>query len=219
MSRVSAALLYLLVAGCSGPETAPVHASSSGAEHASSSPAAETSEHRVGDYVVYRYSGTFSEAPVVLREDITEARGLRLSIDVRSTRGDEERRWIQVVTDTAHNRENNVVDELYEVVEGERRLLDNVDNSDILRLYDWTLPPCAPPVEPLEPEARTLSVAGDRFDCTCDRQRMQCGEQTSILTECECPDFVWGHAFGEVAREGEDEPFWLVEVVEHGRGD
>lgn len=47
-------------------------------------------------------------------------------------RGDARRQWIQVVTDTADNRENNVVDALYEIVDGERRELDAADPSQLL---------------------------------------------------------------------------------------
>ncbi|MGE0787482.1 MAG: hypothetical protein AB7S26_17545 [Sandaracinaceae bacterium] len=126
-------------------------------------------EHRVGDRVRYVYTGLFTDDPVTLEEEITEADGLRLTMTVQAHRGPEVRTWIQVVTDTAENRERNVVDELYEVRGSDWVRLANEDNHDLVALYGWTLPDCEPPVAPLPSEERTLSVGESTFHCDCER--------------------------------------------------
>ncbi|MGE0787481.1 MAG: hypothetical protein AB7S26_17540 [Sandaracinaceae bacterium] len=48
---------------------------------------------------------------------------------------------------------------------------------------------------------------------------MTCGGEPAELTSCDCPAFVWGHAFGEALRDGDDEPYWQVHVTEAIRGE
>ena len=89
-------------------------------------PVAHPSTHyRVGDFVVYSYTGEALPQPVTLREEIVQREGLRLHIQVEARRGSQVRRWVQVVTDTAENQANNFIDELYELIGTERRRLAN----------------------------------------------------------------------------------------------
>lgn len=166
---------------------------------------------------MYRYDGSFSQDPVILREEVIQREGLRLTIDVRATRGSDELHWIQVVTDTPENRDNNVIDELYEVMDGARMRLPNEGNADLLRLYAWTLPACGPPAAPLPSETRALTIGTTPMNCTCERQRMQCDGVSSEMTSCDCPDLLWTHGFGEVLRAGEATPYWRMVVGEQAR--
>lgn len=112
-----AILVTIACLGCAaaGPSVEPLTA----AGVAGARQPGPATRYRVGDYIVYRYSGAFSTAPVLLREGVRAQQGNRLRIDVTLTRGDEVRRWIQVLTDTAENQQNNVIDGLYEVIDGE----------------------------------------------------------------------------------------------------
>lgn len=179
---------------------------------ASSEGATPASNHRVGNFVVYEYAGSYAEQPTTLREEVVAVDGLELEIEVTARRGDELRRWVQVVTDTTENRDDNVVDALYEIVDGQRRELEP-SGSELLRLYEWTLPDCGPPVEPMPPSQREV----ESFPCECQRQQMQCGEEQAVFESCDCPDFVWIHAFAEVRRA--DDVYWRMQVREHGTAD
>lgn len=131
-------------------------------------------------------------------------------------RGNERREWIQVVTDTAENRAQNRVDELYEVVDGDRVLQANEGNADLLRLYAWTLPTCVPPVETLASEQREIVVGGQRFASECARQEMTCEGQRATMTTCESESFVWGNVYADViANDGSS--LWQVRVLRAGR--
>ncbi len=57
--------------------------------------AAPTTRYRVGDFIVYRYSGAFSTTPVLLREEVRAQQGNRLRIDV--TAGGEIARFEQIL--------------------------------------------------------------------------------------------------------------------------
>lgn len=176
----------------------------------------EGSRFRVGDYVVYRYTGSFSKLPVVLHERVIEAQGRRLVIEVQAERGDERRHWIQVLTDTQENREANVVDELYEIAQGERRRLDNAGNRDLYRLFEWTLPPCKGDAQAAGKTDLQMEVAGVKFDCTCDKLMRECAGEPAQLETCECPEFVWTHASGEARALDDAATIWKVSVERFG---
>jgi hypothetical protein len=178
--------------------------------------AEQGSRLRVGDYVVYRYSGFYSELPVALREQVVAKQGNRLSIEVTAERGDEQRSWLQVVTDTPENREKNLVDELYELAGADRRLLKNAGNADLVRLYAWTLPPCTGAHRQAGEVEVELPVAGVRFKCVCTSIQRECAGKPSQIETCDCPDFVWRHASGEARPLDDPEVLWKTEVTEFG---
>jgi len=197
--------------GGTGPEpVVPDTVAETGAE--------AVSDYRAGNYVLYRYEGSALEQPVDLREEVLEQKGLRLTIEVTATRGEESRQWIQVVTDTAENRSNNVIDELYEVVDGERRRLPNVDNEDAFRLYGWTLPPmCSGPADSKPTEVREVSITGEKHDCSCERAEQMCDDRSTNFEICDCESFLWTHAEGTITDAETNQVLWSIRVVEHGR--
>lgn len=157
---------------------------------------APSTRYRQGDFIVYRYSGAFSSAPVTLREEVRAQEGNRLRIDVTATRGAEERRWIQVLTDTPENQRNNVIDALYELIDGKPVKLEHKDNRDAFRLYEWIL---------VMPEGRATDLqqgpcervlGGTRSACTCTTGKNSWPGRAIHFEEAECPDFLWTHADG-----------------------
>jgi hypothetical protein len=172
--------------------------------------------YREGDYVVYRYEGRFSETPVQLVEEVTRTEGNRLWIRVVARRGSEVRQWVQVVTDTVANRDANVIDELYELREGQEIPLVNEANADLLRLYEWTLPDCQGATEGAAMSGEPVEITGESFDCTCTTATQSCAGEPASVEVCECPGFLWSHARALITHEGVPEPFWSMRVVEHG---
>jgi hypothetical protein len=177
--RLSFFLFLLFSSSCSTAEVAP-----------SSVP--ET-RYRVGDFVVYHYGGSALQSPVVLREEVVAQHGNRLRIDVTATRGEEKRRWAQVLTDTPANQKNNVVDALYVAEHGRWRRLENTENQDLYHLYEWVV---------ASPEGRAVDVraapcmkqfAEARFDCTCTTGTNRMSGVDVTFEESECPGFLWTH--------------------------
>jgi hypothetical protein len=196
-------MFLLLSSSCSTPEVVP-----------SSVP--ET-RYRVGDFVVYRYAGSALSSPVVLREEVVAQQGNRLRIDVTATRGEEKRRWAQVLTDTPANQKNNVVDALY-VAEGERWLrLENTDNHDLYRLYEWVV---------ASPEGRAVDVqsapcvkefAETRFDCTCTTGGNRMQGVDVVFEDSECPRFLWTHGPAQFSDRHSGADVFSMMVVAFGR--
>ncbi len=154
--------------------------------------------YRVGDFVVYAYTGSALAAPVEIREEIVEVSGIRLTILVEASRGDERRRWKQVVTDTPENRANDVVDELYELVGQEERALTNEGNADIYRLYEWIVPPLDGPPSDIVRSTPSLALPGRTVQATCSAGIGSMAGEPARVTFCDSEDFLWTKVSGEI---------------------
>jgi hypothetical protein len=175
-----------------------------------------STNYRVGDFVVYSYTGEALPKPVKLREEIVQHEGLRLEIQVEARRGNEVQRWIQVVTDTPENQANNVIDELYELNGSERRRLVNKDNRDVYRLYAWTLPPSIKGRGEPTSFSRTISLEGHPVQADCQRIPVEAGEAPAIMETCTSPAFLWTNIQGRLYRESDNTTLWQVSVESSG---
>lgn len=175
------------------------------------------SRYRKGDFIHYRYSGTYTPAPVDLREVVADQHQLLLQIDVEATRGGERRKWIQIVTDTEFNQKNNVVDALYVVDNGEKRKLKNLNNNDLYALYDWTyVVPEGIPTD-LSEAAVTKTIGGATYQCLAKRGRTHLKGKPVRFEEVDCKDFLWTHAGAEYVAEESGEVVYRAEIIEVGR--
>lgn len=179
---------------------------------ATTRPESEMTRYREGDWVEYRYVGAASDPPVVMTERVIAQRGNQLEIEVVLRRGDEERHWIQVVTDTPENQQNNVVDELYEVVDGERRRLANEDNSDIYRLSSWIFGPIDGQTTPEGEASIELEFAGRLHHCQRRTTRATSSGRPARMITHSCSTFVWTHGPGTLIDLETSEALWRVTV-------
>lgn len=184
---------------------------------ASELPEPPATRYTVGDYVVYAYSGAALDAPVQLREEVLGVAGLQLTIRVDASRGEKHRAWRQVVTDTAENRANNVVDELYEIVGDEERPLDISTPAELYRLYSWVVPPMEGEPSDTSRSTRDLSVGGTSMQATCSSGRTSAAGGPADFTFCDAEAFLWTHAWAEITRPDGGELLFRMEVVEAGR--
>lgn len=198
---IAAALLL----GCAGAPPAP------------RAPSQPPTRYRVGDRIVYRYTGEALAAPVDLEERIVARDGARLRIAVTATRGGEVLRWVQVVTDTPENRAANRVDELYLVADdGREERLPNENNADLLRLYAWTLPAIeAVPTRTISETTQRLSFAGREWTCRVTEQALDGAGDDARMRTSECDELVWTHGPASLTVGGET--LWSVDVVEVSR--
>jgi len=200
--RITPALLLLSCACASTPPAPPV--------------TAPTTRYQIGDYVVYRTSGTALPKPVIMREEIRAVEGNRLRIDVTLTRGKEQRRWVQIITDTPENEQNNILDALYEWHGGKWLQLRNEGNKDILRLAAWTL---------INPDGRMTDVTtlscdrtfgGRHFSCTCAQGLNKLNGRVLKFEDSICPDFLWTKGPGGFLDAASGTPVHFMEVTEFG---
>ena len=202
--KVLTITLCILVGACTGQQ------------RPTPGPTSPSTRYRVGDFVVYQYEGMYTEQPVVFREEIRAQEGNRLRIDIRVVRGEEERRWTQVVTDTPENQRNNVIDALYEWQSDRVVQLANESSRDLLRLYEWTI---------IIPDGRATDVQsapcgrelGDtRFACTCTSGRNTWRGKTIRFEDSKCSEFLWTNGPGRFWEEATGLDVLSVQVLEFG---
>lgn len=178
---------------------------------------ASGTRYRVGDTVTYRYSGAALCMPVFLRESVVAREGNRLRIDVTARRGAEVRSWVQLLTDTPENQRANRLDALYEEgPDGRLTRLENADNRDLYRLYEWTV---------VNPDGKASEVGttpcertvGTTLACTCTRGRNAWQGRPVRFESAACPGFVWTHAGSRFWLDDTGEDVLRVEVVETAR--
>ncbi len=205
MMRAHALLVACFVTSCGdqqhGVVLAPVNAGVSADLH-------------VGDYIVYRFSGSYTSSPITLREQVTALEGGRVTLDVRATRGHEERHWIQVGPDSAEARWNDTVDEIYVVGDhGAKQRLPNPDNQTLARLYEWVIVDADGEATSHETAACEQAIASARIACTCDRATRVHERMTVRSEESRCVGFAWQRGPARwVSVDGQ--VVWQVDVVE-----
>jgi hypothetical protein len=216
VKNVLVACTCLVLAACGGtkkpppPVATPAPAPSRGAPN-------ET-KYKVGDFVVYRFSGAYSEKPVEMREEVIEIKGNRLAIDVKATRGRETRHWIQVVTDTEENQRKSIVDELYVVrPDGTRQRIPNEQNAGLIRLYEWVLVMASGRGQERITEPCKVTFLDKTFDCLCEKSTHTWRARTIKSEDRRCKDFLWTNAPSRWWDPASDEDVWKVEVLDASR--
>lgn len=175
-----------------------------------------TTRYRVGDYVVYRYSGGALPAALTLREQVRAQEGNRLRIDVTLSGGPTDQRWVQVLTDTPENQANNVIDALYEWQGQSLVKLANQQNADAFRLYQPTLFMPDGAAKDASEAACEQTVAGQQHACTCRRGSNRWQAKPVTFVEAVCPGFLWTNAAGTFV-DASGAVVYKMEVVETGR--
>ena len=97
------------------------------------------------------------------------------------------------MTDAPENQRNNVIDELYEHQSGRLVRLENKNNCDLFRLYEWTL--FFPNGRPTDVQSAPCNqtFGGQSFACTCSSSRNTWHGKAVTLEDSQCPDFLSGH--------------------------
>ena len=154
----------------------------------------ETSKYEAGDYVVYKYSGSYRREPVLLTEKIiSKTGGNKLEISVEWKSGKELRSWKQFVTDTAYNRANNIVDRLVRIEGGKETALLNKDNLDLFKLYEGTylMPQHVPSL--IKEETKALPVGNGSYMCRVKTYNTKVLGKHAEMTVADSDDFKWTH--------------------------
>lgn len=179
--------------------------------------APETSKYEAGDYVVYKYSGSYRPEPVFLTETIlSKTGGNKLEILVEWKSGKEIRTWKQFVTDTAYNRANNIVDRLVRIDGGGKETeLPNNENLDLFKLYEGTyLVPQRIPS--LVGEAKRIWPVGkDSYLCRVRTYKTKALGRRAEMTVVDSAEFKWT-TVGSSYKDLNGGLLYAVEVLECG---
>lgn len=173
------------------------------------------SKYKVGDFVEYKFSGTYRETPIFLREEVIEKVGLQLTILVEKIAGGSKTTWKQIVVDTEENQRSNRVERLLEISEtGADLELKNTNNGDLLRLFSGTFLDIKSPMKNITSANSKILVCGVEYPVTIIRGSQEVGGKTYDFEAYESDLFVWKHLGASYKRNGE--LFYRAEVVNCG---
>jgi hypothetical protein len=164
----------------------------------------------VGEYIVFRFEGLFTPAPVVVRQEVLDRRGNRMVIDVHVERAGEQLHFVHIARD-APSPAPYQVEEAYQVVGGQRRRLDAA--SHLRQLRAWT----EPALDAAPAFTHRSSVENHLGRCSADwHDGVWRGRKVSLgRYHCGLP---WPQALGEVTDPVGGDRILEASVVERGTG-
>jgi hypothetical protein len=174
------------------------------------SPAADTAARKPGDFVIYRFSGSFRKAPLTLTQRVIEKNGSILTIDVKAESGDDKRE-LRVKLNDAVNAKNEVV--------GVSRLEGGVEKPASLDAYDALMAEATLAADQNEAflgaEDVLVDIGGAPLPCHKASYRVRVGKKQATLNTLSSDGFAWGDIGGEITAAG-GKILYRAEVVEVG---
>ena len=203
-----AVLLASLVVmyGCArGPSTKASAGPSSPSSSHASAPGEEPQRpsQRPGDYVVYRFSGTFRKAPLTLTQKVLEPSRLELTFDDGKTK-----RIIRARYDTSPS----LLVDAVRVVDGAEQ---PITRAQLEAMMAETVLAVDANEESLGTEVVTIDVAGRPLKCEKSSYRVVVGKKKAVMSSLKSEGFAWGDVGAEI--KGEDgKILYRAEVVDLG---
>jgi hypothetical protein len=184
------------------------------AVEATASEAAEvTGARKAGDFIVYRFSGSFRKAPLTLTERVIERRGALLTVDILAEAG-ETKRQLRVKIDESSATKNDVVE--VSVIEDGKETPAGLDAYESL-LAETSL--AADENEAmLGAEDAMLDIGGAPLPVRKTSYRVRVGKKQATLRTVESEGFAWGDLGGDITA-GNGKVLYRAEVVELGHSD
>lgn len=163
-----------------------------------------------GDYVVYRFSGSFRAKPATLTQRVLSRTGDDVVVAMTLDDGQLVETLEATIADGAA-RHGEVL--AVTRIEGERRVEGSPEDYDAL-LAKVTL--AADQNEALlGTQARTVEIGGTSLPCRTVTFRVKVGKREAVLETTESDTFAWGDVRGEI-RTTQGQLLYRAEVVELG---
>lgn len=195
------------------PTKAAAEAEKAAPEAAAPEAAEVTGARKAGDFIVYRFSGSFRKAPLTLTERVVERRGSLLTVDIVAEAG-ETKRQLRVKIDESSAAKNDVVE--VSVIENGTETPAGIDAYEAL-LAETSL--AADENEAmLGAEDAMLDVGGAPLPVRKTSYRVRVGKKQATLRTVESEGFAWGDLGGEITA-GNGKVLYRAEVVELGHSD
>lgn len=226
------AMASLLATGCAGVSLAPTAATPASARTetpaaaaeettAKAAPAADataseaemTGARKAGDFIVYRFTGSFRKAPLTLTERVIERRGAMLTVEITAEEG-ESKRQLRVKINEASAVKNDVV--AVSVIEG------GAEKAAGIEAYEALLAETSLAADENEAmigaEDAMLDVGGAPLPVRKTSYRVRVGKKSATLRTVESEGFAWGDLGGEITA-ANGKVLYRAEVVELGHTD
>lgn len=232
---LTAALVSLLAAGCgraaldaraSSPaagkakiaahEASPETEEAAAAEEAGPASAEASLDaaapRQPGDYVAYRFTGSFQKKPITLTQRIVAREGSALVVDVTVAQGDRSEALRVRMSDDPERRG--------EILAVARIDAQGAEQAAPLAAYEelmarTTLAADANEAE-LGTEAVQVEVGGQALACNRTSYRVRIGGKGATMRTIQSAQFAWGDLGGEITAE-DGSVLYRAEVIEAGR--
>jgi hypothetical protein len=205
-TRAVLCVSLVIICGCArGPSTkasagpgspSPSHASAPGGE-------AQRPSQQPGDYVVYRFSGTFRKAPLTLTQKVLEPSRLELTFDDGKTK-----RVIRARYDTSPS----LLVDAVRVVDGAEQ---PITRAQLDAMMAETVLAVDANEESLGTEVVTIDVAGRPLKCERSSYRVVVGKKKAVMSSLKSEGFAWGDVGAEIKAE-DGKILYRAEVVDLG---
>jgi hypothetical protein len=163
-----------------------------------------------GDYVVYRFSGSYRKSPITLTERVVERKGSTLIVDVTFEEEGKSDKLRLRIKDSGGEP-----DEIQSVA----RLENGVQKPFGIDAYEALMARTIVPVDSNEAllgsDETKLSVGGTAFSCTRTAYRVRSGDAVATMTTLESSRFAWGDLGGKVVA-GDGTVMYQAEVLDFG---
>jgi hypothetical protein len=166
-----------------------------------------------GDFVVYRFSGSFRKTPLTLSEKVIARNGSIVTIDLSLKDGDNKEE-LRVKIDEASPSHNEVV--------SVARLEGGKEKPATLEAYEKLMTRTTLSADQNEAlvgtEDVTVDVGGAAVAAKRTTYRVRVGKKQATLRTLESAAFAWGDVGGEITA-ANGKVLYKAEVIEAGHGD
>lgn len=166
-----------------------------------------------GDFVVHRFSGSFSETPITLTQRVNARSGNTLVIDITFEEGDV-KQVLRVRMDDSPEKRGEVLSVAR--VEGNKEKRVSIDAYE--KLMARTAVSADENEEVLGREEVSVDVGGAAMPANKTTYRVRIGKHEGTLRTLQSDRFAWGDLGGEITTEN-GKVVYKAELVEAGHGD
>lgn len=166
-------------------------------------------ERRVGDFFVHRFSGTFSEKPMTLTEEVVAKAGGLIVVDYTLEQGKASKR-LRVTHDIATDRVLRVRE-----MQGDRELAAKIEDFDAM-LEKTAFAPDQNE-KTIASEKTTCLVGGEEVDCEKTSYSVAIGDQRATLEVTKSAAIPGRDVSGEIVDQA-GKVIYRAELVDMGRG-
>jgi hypothetical protein len=221
LSALAASALLALTAGCthaavSSHAAAPARATPAPAISPDSltialAPVdAPQLSQKAGDFVVYRFSGSYRATPLTLVQRVVEVKGWSLVVDYTLKDG-ARRRTVRVTFDKSPEAKREII----AIARIEGTTATPIAQQELDALMSETVLAADDNEKTLGTEDVTLAVAGKSMRCTKTSYRVVIGKKKATMSTLTSAGFTWGDVGGEI-RSDDGKLLYRAEIVETG---
>lgn len=168
-------------------------------------------ERAKGDFVVYKFSGTFRKKPLLLREEVVARDGGLFVIDYTTMEG-------KAAGETLRVHLNAGIGAKVEVLEV-ARVVDGKEMPALPSDFDAMMGKTILAVDDNEAttsiESLDVEIAGESFACERTSYRVKVGDAAATMTVTNSKDFPWGDVAAEIVTKSGD-VLYRAEVLSTG---